>query len=144
VPNSSSATEISGKVIGVRGPVIMARMPEAGLGDMCTLLTRDGSQRKGQIISFQDDLVMLAPCDSMDGIGPGSPVKSTGNAPTIRVSDQLKGKVLDAFGEPLYCPLGETFSSGMEVGISSPPPNPLERGEIDEKLTTGVKAIDGL
>jgi flagellum-specific ATP synthase len=58
------------------------------------------------------------------------------------VSEQLKGRILDALGNPIdgKPPIEPTAYYPVE----NEPPNPLERRRITEPITLGVRAIDSL
>jgi len=58
------------------------------------------------------------------------------------VSDKLLGRVLDALGNPIDGK-GDIESSCLYPALTSAP-DPLKRRRITERITTGVRAIDGL
>jgi len=67
---------------------------------------------------------------------------ASGKFLTVRVGDELLGRVLDGLGRPMDG-LGPIHAA-VEYSVSSPPPNPLSRPRIVEPLPLGVRAIDGL
>ena len=140
----------SGKVVALRGPLILARIPQTAVGDLCTVQARNGSSIPAQVVSFSEDLVSLAPYDEITSLCPGAAVCSSGHRPRIKVSSGLIGKVLDALGRPLAGPAIErktVFSQEAaccDVGIMQQAPAPLERKPINAILATGIRSIDAL
>ena len=61
---------------------------------------------------------------------------------SVKVSDDLLGRVLDGLGEPMDHK-GPIFST-EEVSTTNTPPDPLDRTRIKDQLSLGVKAIDSL
>jgi flagellum-specific ATP synthase len=76
------------------------------------------------------------------GIGPGARVSASGRPLRIEVSDDLLGRTLDGLGRPLdgLGPAG----GGRSRAVESPPPDPLERPRISERVSLGVRALDAL
>ena len=61
---------------------------------------------------------------------------------SIKVGDDLIGRVVNAFGEPLD--EGRKLHCKDEVGQWKEAPNPLQRSRIDKRLHFGVRAMDSL
>jgi flagellum-specific ATP synthase len=60
----------------------------------------------------------------------------------VTVGRQLLGRILDGVGNPID---GKgPLISNLQYPLTSIPPNPLSRRRISEKLSVGVRAIDGL
>jgi len=136
---------IYGRVAAVRGPLILARMPHAAIGQMCHIRCANGRWIQAQVIAFQDDLISLAPLDHLTGISPGAELHSAGDGIYIRPYTPLAGQVLDALGTPISLKnQSETESSRLLLSVDHPAPNPLLRQPICQPLATGVKVIDGL
>lgn len=70
----------------------------------------------------------------------GYKVRATGMGVTIAVDEELLGRVIDAFGHPLdnLKPLRCT----QRLPLHRQQINPLHRSPINERLTTGIHAID--
>ena len=131
-----------GSVVAVRSGLISARLPQAAIGDLCSVSTNRRRLIQAQVVSFQNDLSNLAPFDSVDGICPGSEIESSGQPPAIEVSDELLGKIVDALGQP-RTEQSLTFSKSQR-SLESAPPDPLTRLSIADQLETGIASIDGL
>ncbi len=132
-----------GKIVNVVGLTIESAGPDSTLGDVCYIYP-DNPEAKpimAEVIGFREGKTQLMPYDNTDGIGIGSIVVNTGAPLTVNVSDSLLGKTLDGLGRPGD---GSVLVDGAPYSVECPPPDPMSRKIIDEVLTLGVKAVDGL
>jgi flagellum-specific ATP synthase len=133
-----------GKIKRIVGLMIESKGPSTSIGDVCLIYTNDESSKPilAEVVGFHNENVLLMPYTHTKNIGPGCKVEATNKPLTIKVGKNLMGKVLDALGNPLD-------ESSLPKGLTpilteNEPPNPLERPPIREKISIGVKAIDGL
>jgi FliI/YscN family ATPase len=82
------------------------------------------------------------PIGKINGIKPGMKVTPLGKPLSVKVNPNILGRVLDALGNPID--EKEPIIDGMEYSLDNMPPHPLKRTRINEVLSVGVKAIDGL
>ena len=130
-----------GKVVNVVGLTIESSGPDAKLGDICEIIPEDGNRTiKAEVVGFKDRKTLLMPYETVDGIGLGCIVENTGYPLTVKVSDALLGKTLDGLGRPI----DGTKIEGVPYPVEAAPPDPMSREIIDEVLTLGVKAVDGM
>lgn len=131
-----------GKVVKVVGLTVESIGPDAKLNDLC-LITPKGSEQsiKAEVVGFRDDRVLLMPYDNIEGVGLGSRVENTEEPLRVMVGEQLLGKTLDGVGIPID---GSSLIFGEGYSVEATPPDPLKRKLIDEVLSLGVKAVDGL
>ncbi|MCX7969944.1 MAG: flagellar protein export ATPase FliI [Negativicutes bacterium] len=133
---------LRGKVAQVIGLMIEANGPVAEIGDLCLIRPR---QKEGmipvEVVGFRHDRLLLMPIGDMSGIGPGCDVVATGRPLTVRVGEELLGRVIDGLGNPIDGK-GEIFATA-EYPLQAEPPSPLLRRRIDTRLAVGVRAIDG-
>jgi len=130
-----------GKVIDVVGLSIEAYTPGAFVGELCEIVPPSGDVILAEVVGFREGRTILMPIGDIIGVGPGSLVRTTGKPISIKVSDNLLGRVVDGLGRPLD-DKGEIW--GENKLIYSAPPHPLKRKPIREPLETGIRAIDGL
>lgn len=132
-----------GKVKRISGMMIEATGNKYKIGEVCEISTdiRDKTLR-AEVVGFNDGRVLLMPYEDIKGIGPGNIVKSTKNKLKIPVGDFLKGRIVDATGQPMDG--GEDFVSNEYCFVDSEYINPLSRPIIDSTLSFGIKAIDGV
>lgn len=131
--------ERTGRVTDVRGALVEARGPAAGVGEQC-VVRLPGRTLTAEVIGFSGGSTLLMPHGEPAGIAPGTVVTATGRQAEIGVGPQLLGRVVDAFGRPL------DEAGALHVAERRPlraqPPAALARQRIGAVLETGVKAID--
>ena len=137
----ASRCELRGCVTEVRGLLVEGTGPQVPLGSHVTI--RNGTQSvPAQVIGFRQDKVLFMPFGEMQGIAPGFAITASESSCHVRVSHKLKGRVIDALGNPLdgrALPVME-----HSVPLYRDPPNPVTRQRIEAPLDIGVKAINGL
>lgn len=133
-----------GKVVNVVGLTIESAGPDAKLGDLCKIypVDKDAQPILSEVVGFKDRKTLLMPYEVTEGIGLGSVVENQGNPLMVAVGEELLGQTLDGLGRRLD---GQQFQGKMAVcPVEAPPPDAMSREIIDEVLTLGVKAVDGL
>ena len=132
-----------GKVAKVVGLTIESIGPMAKLNDLCLIRSNSAAGVvKAEVVGFRDDRVLLMPYDNVEGVGLGSWVENTGAPLQVPVSEELLGLTLDGVGEPMNA--DSLGADCAHYSVEAAPPDPLSRKLIDEVLTLGVKAVDGL
>ena len=132
-----------GKVAKVVGLTIESIGPMAKLNDLCLIRSNSAAGVvKAEVVGFRDDRVLLMPYDNVEGVGLGSWVENTGAPLQVPVSEELLGLTLDGVGEPMNA--DSLGADCAHYSVEATPPDPLSRKLIDEVLTLGVKAVDGL
>jgi len=132
-----------GKVTSVQGLLIESHGPQAIIGEICRIVAPKGrGLLRAEVVGLKNETVQLMAYEETDGIEIGDRVIALGSRLEVPVSNNLLGRVLDAFGNPID-DKGAVDSVCMYPALTSPP-NPLKRRRITERITTGVRAIDGL
>lgn len=130
---------VNGQVTQVIGLTIESQGPDCKIGDVCELGT---APLLAEVVGFRDDRVLLMPLGDLEAIGPGCDVVNTGQPLSVRVGTALLGRVLDGLGQPLDdLPLPSAL---RKFSTDNTAVNPLLRPRIQEPLSIGVRAIDGL
>lgn len=128
----------SGRVVRLVGTVLEAELPGARIGEVC----RVEGGGVAETVGFREQRALLMPFSAVDGIRYGARVDTLGEMPSVPVGEELRGRVLDGFGEPLD---GKgAFVKLPRRALHGVPPDPLERSVIRKPLVTGVRVIDGL
>jgi len=133
----------TGKIENIVGMSIEASGCKAAVGDICRIYSGEsGSQIAAEVVGFKNDHILLMPYAEMKGISAGNFVRNTGRQLELKVGPSLKGRIINALGQPIDSkgPLEE----GTPFTIGGSYINPLARPPIREKIGFGVKAIDGL
>lgn len=132
-----------GKVKRISGLMIEATGSKYKVGEVCKIITNEKDRVLDcEVVGFNDDRVLLMPYEDIKGVGLGNVVVTTGQKLRIKVGDFLKGRVINAKGEPIDD--GEPFDGGENCYVDNTYINPLNRPRINETLSFGVKAIDGM
>lgn len=132
-----------GKVVKVVGLTIESVGPDAKLNDLCKIIidrTKD-EYVMAEVVGFREKRLLLMPFDSVEGIGVGCIVESTGHPLSVLVGDEVLGHTLDGIGRPTDI---ESLELDEEYAVEAMPPDPMKRVIINEVLPLGVKAVDGL
>lgn len=141
--NFGILTRDVGKVIQVSGLLIKGYMPGACIGSICEVYPIAGEKSfLAEVVGFQERHVLLMPLGNMRGVGLGSRIVLIKHQATVAVGAELLGRVIDGMGQPLD---GKGSIQGIEeASIYAETQNPLHRPPIDQVLSLGVRAIDGL
>jgi len=134
---------LTGKIENIVGMSIEASGGRAAVGDICRIYNGDsGSQVTAEVVGFKNDHILLMPYSDMNGISAGNFVRNTGRQLTLRVGEFLRGRIINAMGQPLD---GKgPFEGGELYCVDGSYVNPLQRPPIRERMEFGVKAIDGM
>jgi len=136
---------VIGKVRQVIGLVVEVSGLSPFIGEVCLIETAAGELCSAEVVGFRDKMCLLMPLGELKGVYPGCRVYPSGSTFTVRVGENLQGKVLDGLGRLLDS--GEPALSPEEAGeypVDNPPPNPLSRRPITRVIPTGIKAVDTL
>jgi V/A-type H+-transporting ATPase subunit B len=95
--------------------------------------------RSAQVVKIEGDEVVLQIFGGTEGIPTNAEVIFMGKAPSLKVGEQLVGRFLNAYGEPID---GRPQPEGKEVEIGGPSVNPVRREQPSELLATGIPGID--
>ncbi len=135
--------QLTGQVIRMTGLLVEGSLPGAQLGMLAHLLIQgDQEGVPAEVVSINGKTVSLMPLKEVSGITAGTEIRAGSAEPSIPVSKNLLGRVVDGWGEPMDVK-GSIFS--MERYPLYPEVlNPMERGLVKEPLPVGVRTIDTL
>ncbi|MCI8714371.1 MAG: flagellar protein export ATPase FliI [Oscillospiraceae bacterium] len=145
IPQIRSAETMSrtGKIENIVGMSIEASGGRAAIGDICRIYSGEsGGQVPAEVVGFKNDHILLMPYANMSGISAGNFVRNTGKRLTLPVGPFLRGRVINALGQPIDGL--EPFGRGDTFSVDSAYINPMTRPPIRERMEFGVKAIDSL
>jgi len=133
---------VIGQVQGISGLAIEASGLPLAIGSMCRIRSYGGKTSLAEVIGLAGDRTLLMSMSDLSGVCRGDAIENIASAPRIWCSEQLLGRVLDAFGSPIdgqgplrLCGSRRIDGRGVE---------PLARVPIDTPISTGIRAIDGL
>lgn len=140
---TADLTVSRGRVERVTGLSVESVGPAVRIGEVCHIYPQMGGEPvTAEVVGFRDTKMLLMPYDSLNGVGPGSLVESTGHPFSVPVGMDMVGRVIDGIGMPIDGKGPITVEA--HYLIDAEPENPLRRPRIKETMPLGVKAIDGL
>ncbi|MDO5576464.1 MAG: V-type ATP synthase subunit B, partial [Fibrobacter sp.] len=95
--------------------------------------------RPAQVVKIAGKKITLQIFPGTQGIATNAEVVFLGKPPTLKVSNELKGRFFDAYGKPID---GGAEIDGKEVEIGGPSVNPVRRKQPSEIIPTGIAGID--
>ncbi len=138
---SSNGLRWRGRVTQVVGQIVESDGPFCSVGELCQIVDADGRAFPGEVIGFRANIVLSMPLERPGGIRYGDEVVAWGARPTLRVSEDLLGRVIDGSGQPLDS--REPHRGGEPRLLDASAPLPLERDLIHEPISCGIRAVDG-
>jgi flagellum-specific ATP synthase len=135
-----------GRVCDIVGTVIEAILPNTPIGSIVSIgAPVPGGQILAEVAGFKNDRALLIPYSSVQGVSPGSPVKSMKILNQVPVGDHLLGRIIDPMMQPLYGPkLDVSISSPETALLEREAPNPMTRQRVSQPFSLGIRCIDGL
>lgn len=141
---TAQTVSYTGKIENIVGMSIEASGGRAAVGDICQIYNGEsGGQVMAEVVGFKNDHMLLMPYSDMSGISAGNFVRNTGRRLSLKMGPFLKGRVINALGQPID---GKgPFQGGVSFCVdNSNYINPMSRPPIRERLEFGIKAIDGM
>jgi FliI/YscN family ATPase len=114
----------------------------APVGAVVEVESQTGEVLEAEVIGFRDELTLLYLLSTASGVRHGNRVRLRRTARWLRVGSAMLGRVFDAHGQTID---GRPAPALAErVPLHRKPIAAVERPRINETLSTGVRAIDGL
>jgi flagellum-specific ATP synthase len=129
-----------GRVDQVVGMSIEVSGLAAAVGDGVMLLVDDGPL-EAEVVALRNGRAVCVPLGETTGLRAGTPATLYGRPITLRVGEDLLGRVVDGLGRPID---GGPRLRGDDVTVHGVPPHPLRRGLVEEQLPLGVRVLDAL
>jgi flagellum-specific ATP synthase len=136
----SSALRWRGHVTKVVGQIVESDGPFCTVGEACEIIDSRGRHWPGEIVGFRGHTALSMALRRPTGIRYGDQVTVGGRRPSLRLSEDLLGRVLDGTGDPI---------DGLPAPIcrercvlDREAPTALQRRPIREPLGCGIRAID--
>ena len=111
------------------------------VGDHCIIHARGGRKVICEVVGFAEGNALVMPFSAVDGIGMGARVEVSNAEPVIYPSDEWRGRVVNAFGEPVDGS-GPLPSGGIGYPIHASPPSAQMRKRVGAKVDLGVRAMN--
>ena len=95
--------------------------------------------RLAQVVKIIGDEVTLQIFAGTEGIPTDAELIFLGKAPSLKVDENLAGRFLNAYGEPID---GGPSLTGRDLEIGGPSVNPVRRKQPSQLISTGIAGID--
>jgi type III secretion protein N (ATPase) len=137
---------LRGRVLESTSLLIRASVPLVSLGELVYI---SSDQKKdplmAQVVGFCDSDVFLMPLGDTAGLSPNSQVIPSTKPFFLRVGYSLLGRVLNGLGEAIDGgPALQTLPDLTSWPLHRKAPDPYTRKMVEEPLSLGIRAIDGL
>ncbi len=136
---ASAADSNVGRIISVGDGVAQVHGLSAAMsGEM--LEFSNGTM--GMVLNLEEDSVGAVIFGEFTELSEGDEVKCTGKIFEVPVGPELKGRVVNALGQPIdgKGPINATTTDAVEKIA----PGVIERKSVDQPLQTGIKSIDSM
>lgn len=137
------ATGAKGKVLQVMGAVVDVQFEE---GNVPGILNALHTENDGQLLVLEvaqhlgENTVRAIAMDMTDGLVRGQEVVDTGDAITVPVGPETKGRIFDVVGNIIDG--GPAVKSKTKWGIHREAPALVDQAKETEVLVTGIKVVD--
>ncbi len=138
---NSEPLKVYGRIVEITGLTIKATGLDVSIGEACKIYSDNTHPVDAEVVGFKEGKVILMAIGEVSGIKHGSRVAPLGKSMSIRVGDELIGRVIDAAGDPID---GRGPVNGEDYSLFARSPNPLMRKRIEEPLDIGIRSINGL
>jgi flagellum-specific ATP synthase len=135
-------TALSGSVAQTVGMTASVAGFPAPVGAIVEIQRQNGTPLRAQVIGFRDDLTLIYPFSSLDGVRRGNRVRLVRTTRWLRVGDELLGRVVDSEGNAVDQKPQPALRH--RARFDRLPPHPCSRPSIDTPLGTGIRTIDAL
>jgi flagellum-specific ATP synthase len=135
-------TRLTGSIVRTEGLTAAVAGFPAPVGALVEIERQAGPPVEAEVIGFRDATTLVYPLGEMTGVRHGNRVRLTRTSRTLRVGNELLGRVIDARCKAIDGKPEPLLTE--RVPLTRKPPAAIERPRIDKPLSTGVRAIDSL
>ena len=134
---------VSGRVAAVNGLLIETRggLTRLAVGARAEIERRGDVPLQCEVVGFRENCALLMPLGPVEGVAPGAEIRIAPEAASVRPTLAWKGRIIDAFGDPIDgkgpLPQGPT-----PYPLRAPPPPAHARGRVGKRLDLGVRAMN--
>ena len=135
-------TDLVGTIVRTVGMTAAVADFPAPIGAVVEIERQTGEPLPAEVIGFRDQLTLLYLLKEMSGIRHGNRVRLVRTTRWLRVGPQLLGRMVDAHGQCIDNRPEPALADRIPLDRAAP--RAIDRPRIDEPLSTGIRAIDGL
>jgi len=134
---------IYGMVSRIIGLIVEGFLPGVAMGELCEIYSHQTERSvMAEVVGLRDGRALMIPLGISDGLMVGDSIRCLHQGSDVLVGDLLKGRVINALGQPLDGKPAPLLVDTMP--LYAVPPSPLLRSRVNQKMSLGVRAIDGL
>jgi len=128
-----------GEVLSIGQGSLAASGPHCRVGDICTIGTA-AKPARAEVVAISRAQIDLIPFEGLDHIRPGDRVMLAQHSNRHKVGDAFQGRAINAFGKPIDGgpPIAARVAKARQLGAA------IEKTVLDQRLQTGIRAIDAL
>ena len=134
---------IHGRVAAVNGLLIEARggLTRLAVGARAEIVRRAAEPLKAEVVGFRESRALLMPFGPVEGVAPGADIRIEPDVASVRPTLAWRGRIIDAFGEPIDGK-GPLPRGPVAYPLRASPPPAHSRGRVGERLDLGVRAMN--
>ncbi len=135
--------QVYGRVAAVQGILVEVAGPvaEMSVGSRLTVSGFGGTTVAVEVVGFRGDRALCLPFGPLEGVRLGARAELAAASATLRPSDALLGRVIDAFGNPIDG-RGPLRPGAVERPLRAPPPPASDRARVGGPIDLGVRALN--
>jgi flagellum-specific ATP synthase len=133
---------ITGSVLRTEGMLAAVAGLPLPVGAVVEIERQGGAAIPGEVVGFRDNLTLVYPFGLLTGVRRGHRVHLRRTSRLIGVGQGLLGRVIDAHGRTTDKRPPPALAE--RIRLDRRPPPAMDRPPIDQPLSTGIRAIDGL
>ena len=127
----------------IAGPLIFVKKThDVGYNEIVNVILPGGEKRIGQVLDTSRDVVVVQVFEGTTGMDKHASVRFLGDVIKAKVSEDMLGRVLDGFGNPIDG--GPEIIPEEEIDITGAALNPYSRALPQDFIQTGISTIDGM
>ena len=138
----SKNTSYRSKISKFDGKIVECDSFPSPIGTICKIQCNDENFVTGEIIGFKENKNLIAVHDQNANLVLGSKVDALNTSNNIYVGENLLGRVIDSFGNPIDNK--KKLSLSEKWPLNGKPINPMQREPISQPLDVGIRAINSL
>jgi flagellum-specific ATP synthase len=139
--DNSDPLRVYGRIVEITGLTIIATGVNVSIGESCKIFSDNAPPVDAEVVGFKEGKIVLMATGEISGIRNGSRVLPLGRNISIKVSDELIGRVIDPIGNPID---GKGSIKGTDYPLFVSSQNPLNKQRITEPIDIGIRAMNGL
>lgn len=130
---------LEGKVVEVRGMLVVASCRGAGVGDLYRVRAQTG-ELLAEVVALRGEEAMLVPYGNLSGIRVGDRLMPEGGASYIGASEAMLGRIINPLGHPMD--EGPILPRGEQMLVYADPLPTAKRAPVEDRLSLGVRVLD--